>query len=282
MTDPNEIRHETRERWERQAAGWAAQRARLQQGAAVVSHWLVEAIDPQPGQRVLELAAGPGDTGLLAAELLRPGGTLICTDVAEPMLEVARGRARELGVDNVEFRVMDAEWIDLPAASLDAVLCRWGYMLLVDPGAALRETRRVLRPGGRLALAAWTGPQDNPWSAVPHEELVRMGAEQAPAPDAPGQFAWREEATIRAALEEAGFVDAVVEQLDFEFRFEDVNAWWAAQLALSARLHDAVAALTPAERDDLREAIDARLAPHVAPDGSVALPARTHVAAAEA
>ncbi len=282
MTDPNDIRHETRQCWERQAAGWSAQRARLQAATAPVSHWLVEAIDPQPGQRVLELAAGPGDTGFLAAELLRPAGTLISTDIAEPMLDVARARAAELGLDNVELRAMDAEWIDLPAASVDAVLCRWGYMLLVDPAAALRDTRRVLRPGGRLALAAWTDPEDNPWSAVPHQELVRMGAEAPTPPDEPGQFAWREEATIRAALEEAGFVAPVIEQVGFEFRFEDLDAWWDAQLEFSARLHDAVATLTPAQRDELREAIDARLASHVAPDGTVALPARTHVAAAEA
>jgi SAM-dependent methyltransferase len=280
--DPDDLRRQTLERWERAATGWSAQRARMQRASAPVSQWLVEAIDPQPGQRVLELAAGPGDTGLLAAELLHPGGTLISTDVAEPMVEAARARAAELGLDNVVFRVMDAEWIDEPAASLDAVLCRWGFMLLADPAAALRETRRVLRPGGRLALAAWTGGEDNPWSAVPHDELRRMGLEDAPGPDAPGQFAWSEEATIRAALEDAGFVDIVVEQVDFAFAFADLDEWWDTQLDLSPRLYDAVAALSPARRDELRDAIDARLAPHRAPGGGVALPARTHVAAAEA
>src|SRR5690242_3337456 len=134
----------------------------MQASAAVVSTWLVDHVDPQPGQTILELAAGPGDTGLMAAELVRPGGRLISTDASQEMLDVARRRADELGLDNVEFKVMEGEWIDLQTATVDGVLCRWGYMLMLDPEAALRETRRVLRPGGRVALAAWAAPELNP------------------------------------------------------------------------------------------------------------------------
>jgi SAM-dependent methyltransferase len=282
MSDPDELRRQISERWERSAAGWGAQRARFQAAAAPVSHWMVQAINPQPGQTVLELAAGPADTGLLAAELVHPGGRLIATDVAEPMLDVARARAQELGITTVEFRAMDAEWIDLPTASVDAVLCRWGYMLMADAGAALRETRRVLASEGTLALAAWSGPEDNPWSSVPREELVRIGAEEAPDPDAPGQFTWRDPAVILEALQEAGFVDVQVTQVDFTFRYPSLDDWWDAQLDLSPGTYDAVASLTPAQRDDLRDAIDERVAAHVAEDGSVALPARTHVASASA
>src|SRR5205807_4379208 len=100
----------------------------------------------QPGQRVLELAAGPGDTGFMASELVSPAGTLISTDAVEPMLDVARERARAMGVSNVEFRRLDLQWIDLETASVDAVICRWGLMFASDPAAALQEIRRVLRP----------------------------------------------------------------------------------------------------------------------------------------
>jgi SAM-dependent methyltransferase len=282
MSDADELRNEIAERWERASKGWGAQRAVFQAAAEPVSQWLVERVDPQPGLRMLELAAGPGDTGLRAAELLHPMGTMILTDISEGMLEVARARAAELGISNVEFKVMDAEWIDLPTADVDGVVCRWGYMLLADPGAALRETRRVLKPGGTVALAAWTGPEDNPWSSVPNQELVRIGAMPPPDPTQPGQFAWRDPAVIADALEEAGFVLAEIDQVDLSFRFPSLDDWWDAQLELSVGLRDAVAGITPAQRDELRDAIDARLAAWVADDGSVALPARTHVAAASA
>src|SRR4051794_1149730 len=102
---------------------------------------MVQQLDPQPGQTVLELAAGRGDTGFLAAELLHPGGRLICTDGAEAMVEVARRRGEALGVRAVEYRTMEVEWLDASAASIDGILCRFGYMLVVDPEAALREAR---------------------------------------------------------------------------------------------------------------------------------------------
>jgi SAM-dependent methyltransferase len=280
--DPSEYRSSSLERWERAARGWGEHRSVFQAGARPVSGWLVDAIEPQPGHRVLELAAGPGDTGLLAAELIAPGGTLISTDAAESMVDVARARAAELGIDNVEFRTMDAEWIDLPTASVDAVLARWGYMLLADPAAALRETRRVLRPGGRVALAAWTDPADNPWISVAHDELVKVSALPPPDPGEPNMFAFRDPATIEGLLDEAGFDDVVVDQLDLLWRYDDLDAWWDVQLDVSPSLTTGVGALTPAQRDDLRDVIDARLAQYVAADGSVALPGRTHVAAASA
>ncbi len=231
---------------------------------------------------MLELAAGPGDTGFLAAGLIAPGGTLISSDVVDEMVDQARARAAELGISNVEFRTIDAEWIDLPAASLDGVIARWGYMLLADPATALGETRRVLRPGGRVALAAWAGPEENPWAAAPTAELVAMGAIDPPDLDEPNMFAWRDSQRIGELLEQAGFTDIVVEQVAIEFRYPSLDDWWDTQLDMSTSLARNVGALSPAQRDDLRDRIDARLAQYVAGDGAVALPALTHVAAASA
>jgi ubiquinone/menaquinone biosynthesis C-methylase UbiE len=156
-------------RWDTMAAGWKATRANFQGAMEPVSQWLVEAIHPQPGHTVLELAAGLGDTGLLAAQLVAPGGSVLITDGSDNMVAAAREHAEEVGATNVELRSMQAEWIDLPTASVDGVICRFGYMLLLDPEAALRETRRVLKPGGRVAL------QDFMATAEYAQTLTQMG-----------------------------------------------------------------------------------------------------------
>jgi ubiquinone/menaquinone biosynthesis C-methylase UbiE len=139
--DPAAFRAASLENWEAAASGWRRRRDLLDAYAAPVAHWMLEAVS-QPGERVLELAAGMGETGLLAAELVAPAGSVIISDQAEAMLEGARARAAELGIENVRFQVLNAEWIDLPLASVDVVLCRWGFMLMVDPGAALAGARR--------------------------------------------------------------------------------------------------------------------------------------------
>jgi ubiquinone/menaquinone biosynthesis C-methylase UbiE len=110
---------------------------------------------------VLELAAGPGETGFAAAARLGPTGKLISSDQSPEMVAVAKARAAELGIENVEFKVLDAQRLSLDSESVDAVLCRWGCMLMADRDAALRESRRVLRRGGRVALAVWDTPDRN-------------------------------------------------------------------------------------------------------------------------
>jgi len=280
--DAEAFRAENRARWEESADGWARTRAAIARDTTPVSQWLLEAARLQPGMIVLEVASGPGDLGLLAAEIVAPAGRAIVTDGAEAMVEVARARGAELGIANAEFRQMEAEWLDLEAASVDAVLCRWGYMLLADPEAALRETRRVLRPGGHVALAVWDVPERNPWMSAAGRTLTARGVMEPPDPEQPGPFALAAPGRLRELLDDAGFGEVTVEAVDFEFRAPNLDEWWEQMLKNSSRVRSAMAALAPAEHYATRDAVDAAYAPYVQPDGSVRLPARTLVAAAEA
>jgi SAM-dependent methyltransferase len=280
--DAEEYRASARDLWERAAPGWRDRRAALQAVAMPVSRWMAEAIRPQPGHRVLELAAGSGDTGFLVAELIAPGGTLICSDASEGMLDSARARAAELGVPGVEYRSLNAESIALPTARLDAVLCRWGYMLLADPGAALGETRRVLRPGGRVALAAWDAADHNVWASVASDEMQDLLGTPSPEPGQPGMFAFAPPGRVEALLEAAGFAEVEVEALDLAFAYADEDAWWEDRVALSVPFADALARVDAGRRDRLREAIDTRLAEYRDESGGLTVPGRALVAAATA
>jgi len=280
--DLDAYREASLDRWQRAAAGWSRRREALQRVAAPVSTWMIDAVSPQRGQVVLELAAGPGDTGLAAAELVAPTGTLICSDFAEPMLDVARERARRLGVDNVEFRALNAESLALETASVDSVLCRWGYMLLADPAAGLQETRRVLRPGGRVALAAWDAPERNPWAALAAQETRRRLDLPPPPPDEPGMFALSPAGRIETLLARAGFTEVEVDAIDLDMAYRSFEDWWETTLDLSRPFADMVEPRSADERADIQAALREALTPFAAPDGALAVPGRTLVAAAGA
>jgi ubiquinone/menaquinone biosynthesis C-methylase UbiE len=267
----------TRQDWGAVSKGWEASADAFRRQTMPVAAWMIDHTAPQVGQTVLDLAAGIGDTGFLAAELIQPGGTLITSDAVPEMLAAAQRRADALGITNVRFKQIDASLpIDLETASIDIVLCRWGYMLMEDPENAMRETRRILRPGGRVALAAWASAPENRWSSLPIDLLLERGLVEPIEPGTGGQFAWGDEGVIAEHLENAGFVEYEVEAVDFPIRYPSVDAWWATSRSMSIRAGrarvDDPAELLAALADAARE--------WTADDGSVTVPARTWVAAA--
>ncbi|MBO9534649.1 MAG: methyltransferase domain-containing protein [Solirubrobacteraceae bacterium] len=265
--------------WNRAAEGWARQQLAFDSAAAPVAARLVDLAELQPGERVLELASGLGDTGLVAAAKVGETGSVVLSDAAPKMLDRLRERTR--GRDNVEVKELFMEGLKFDTACIDAVLCRWGYFLLLDPLAALQETRRVLAPGGRVALAAWTAHTDNPWTGATLPALRDRGLVGDPEREGPQMFAWRDPAVIVDNLGDAGFFDVVVEQVDLTFEYASFDDWWDARLDLSADLTAAIADLSPEERDELTEELEAEIKPFTADDGTVTLPGRTHVARAD-
>jgi ubiquinone/menaquinone biosynthesis C-methylase UbiE len=280
--DANAYRDASLQGWEEAAAGWVRSQELMRTFAAPVSHWMLDAVAPQPGQRVLEIAAGLGETGMLAAELVAPVGGVIVSDQAEAMLAGARQRAVELGLSNVEFQAINAEWIDMTVASVDVVLCRWGLMLMADPPAALAEMRRVLRSGGRVALAVWDSIEHNPWAQLPALELLERGFSEPPAPGTPGPFALSRAEGVYELLESAGFAEVDVESLPLHRRHASFEEFWETTLDLSRAFHDAVLERPQAEIVEIEAAVRARLQPFTSADGALEIPARTLVASASA
>jgi ubiquinone/menaquinone biosynthesis C-methylase UbiE len=249
--------------WEQMAAGWEGDRRAVWEASRVVGEWLVDALDPEPGETILELAAGVGDTGLAAAARVGPSGRLISTDFSGPMVDAARRRADELDVSNVEFRTMDAERMDLADASVDGVLCRWGYMLMADPAAALRETRRVLRPGGRVAFSVWGDPASNPWASVPAAALMEHTGAKPPDPLAPGIFAMASEERTRELLDQAGLRPKRVEQVEMEWEFDTPEDHWHYVMDLAGALAMVMRSMPEREQAAVRRLTEQRLEPVV-------------------
>ena len=229
--------------------------------------------DPRPGQTILDVAAGPGDLGFRVAERVGPEGTVLSTDFAPEMVEAARRIAASRGLGNVEFKVLNAERMDLDDDSVDGVVCRWGYMLMADPAAALRESRRVLRDGGSLGLAVWAAPDRNPWAAIPAMTIVARGHMPPPEPGAPGIFAMADPELIRSLVTGAGFGEPEIEEIAFEFRYADADDYWDSILRLAGSLARLVGDLPEDQRNATRNAIEENLAPYRNDDGSYTAPA---------
>ena len=260
MTSPGEMpaqseaaRQHSRAAWGAVAAGWYKQREKLWKVSSPISEWMIKKLDPKPRDTVLELAAGLGDTGLMAARLVSESGHVIITDFASEMVAAACRRAQEMGVQNAEFQVLDAERMDLETDSVDGVLCRWGYMLMIDPAAAFAETRRVLRLGGRLAFSVWAARERNPALSLAGRVLVELGHIPPPDPEAPGAFAMIDPGRIRQLVVGAGFAEPEIEEVSFRWAFADQDAYWHYLTQTSASTSPILRALPPEAQDTVRD-----------------------------
>ena len=242
--------------------GWEAERETVSAVNAPVTDALVAAIDPGPSDLVLDLAAGTGD---VAEAVAACGARVIATDLSPVMVEAARRR----GIAGAEHRVMDMQAIELADASVDAVVSRFGYMLVPDPALALRETRRVLTPGGRLAFATWAPAERNPWATAFGPVLIERGLQEPPQPGEPGQFALGEPERIAKLVDGAGFERVDVEEVPVEYRFPSWEEYSRVINRLAAALRVTLAELTPDVRAEVDAAARARLDRFLTPDGYV-------------
>ncbi|MGA8545714.1 MAG: methyltransferase domain-containing protein [Mycobacterium sp.] len=258
--------------WSAVAPAWDKYRDRLFEDVRSVSEWLVDQIDPQPGQSVLELTAGPGETGFLAAARLGSTGRVICSDFVPAMVQAARRGAAERGLDNIECRVIDASQIDLPDSSVDGVLSRFGLMLVPEQQRALAEIRRVLRPGGRCAYATWGLPQHNPWIFHVVAALLQNGV--APPGDAfapGGMFSLATAENNQALAAAAGFTDVTVDELTGAMRFDGKDDYWNYIASVAGPVAELVSSLDGDEVKAVRSTLDPAVAPFEH-DGALEIP----------
>lgn len=228
--------------WGSVAGGWADHAEYADVRGAAMTERLIELTAPAARERVLELACGPGGVGLAVAQRV-PAAEVVLSDVAPEMTAIAAARAAELGLANVTTRELDLERIDAPDGFYDIVLCREGLMLVPDPELAAREMARVLRPGGRLALAVWGPRERNPWLGIVFDSVSKQLGTPVPPPGIPGPFSLDDADRLREVLLGAGLADVAVAELEVPYRAASAAEWWTRTLALAGPLARMLAAL---------------------------------------
>jgi ubiquinone/menaquinone biosynthesis C-methylase UbiE len=277
--DTTEFKRASQSVWDAMAPGWDHRNAYFEETARPVTERMLQRLAPAPGEAILELAAGTGLVGFAAAALVGSSGRVIVSDFSKAMVEVAARHAGELGLDNVECRVLDAERLDLPDQAVDGVLCRWGYMLMADPSAAFAETRRVLRRGGRLSCAVFAGPEQNPWAALPSRVLQERGHMPPPEAGDPGILALADRDRLRRLFAGAGFSEPQIEEVAVTWYFRDVDDYWEFLTGAAGAIAVVLGRIEDNERRHVREQIADRVSSFVSAD-RIELPGVSLVASA--
>ena len=272
----DEVRGFVRGMWAGVAEAWGREAEHIDQRATAITERMLAAAGVGPGDRVLELASGPGGAGLAAAEVVGGHGEVVISDVVPSMVDIARRRAEARGLTNVRAAVLDLERIDQPAGVYDVVLCREGMMFAIDPAGAACEMLRVLRPGGRVAVAVWADREHNPWLGLLLDAITEVTGIIVPPPGMPGPFALSDAERLRRLFAEAGLVAINVDQVKVSLRMPSFDAWWARSLTSAGPAVAVLNRLDDAGRTRVRAALRAAAAPYEA-DGALELPGRALV-----
>ena len=228
---------------------------------------MIDAVAPAPGEEVLELACGAGGLGLAIADRVSPGGRVILSDAAPEMVAIAAERAARRDTASaaspeMRAQVVDLEQIDLPDESFDIVLCREGFMFALDPAQAANEITRVLRPGGRVALAVWGLRDRNPWLGVLADAVQEHIGSPVPPPGVPGPFSLGTDGALASTLAEAGLEQVVVEQVAVPTHDASFEDYWQLRTDLAGPLKRLLDGLSPQDRAEIQKTVRARLSPY--------------------
>jgi ubiquinone/menaquinone biosynthesis C-methylase UbiE len=254
------------------AARWAETRAERDERFHEATELMLDLANIQPGNRVLDVAAGTGDQTLAAARRVGPTGYVLATDISPSMLELAAAGARQAGLANVETRMLDARQLDLPPDSFNAAISRQGLMMIPNRAAALTGIRSALRPGGRLAAVVHAAPEKNPYHGLPQTIAAQHCHVETPTTDDPGMFALGSADVLAGTFQEAGFREVTVRSVPHVRRFPTLDAL-VAELRKGgiAVLRPLLARLSEEEQEATWTEITAAMGQFVTRDG-VAVP----------
>jgi ubiquinone/menaquinone biosynthesis C-methylase UbiE len=252
--------------WSDVAPGWDRWRDRIEEGDGVITDALFAAAGPLPSARVLELGAGTGEMAARLAAEVGADGSVLASDEADGMVKLLTTRLS--GLSNVTVDRLDLTAIALDDDAVDAALCRMGLMLVADPARATSEVRRVVRPGGRFAVAVWAEPAANPWLAVTGMAAVMQGVLPGPPPAGPGgPFSLADPAMLRSLLEQAGFTDVSIEAVEGSRRYAGPEEVVDMSSSLAPPLHAALAAADPGKITAMTETVRQLTTAYVVEDG---------------
>jgi SAM-dependent methyltransferase len=265
--DAAKYKNAQREQWNKDGAAWRRWNPTLDRWYGEATGQMLDLARIQPGQRILDIAAGAGEPAVSAAERVGPSGYVLATDISEGIVELALQVARERGFKQIETRTMDGEKLELPDASFDAVVCRLGLMYMPHPVIALREWRRALKAGGRVAVVVFSTPERNCWGAVPASIIRRRAQLPPPVPGQPGPFSLGGPGVLEDVFRQAGFASPEVRVVPVPHRANS-----AAEYVLVAReafggFNAMMAHLSPQERESVWNEVETSMRSFESPAG---------------
>lgn len=264
MTTNHSIKERQKQQWSAAAAGWDRRFDWYSDAFGPLMRWCCDAAGLAPGMRVLDVAAGSGQPAFEAAGRVGPGGRITAVDLSPDMVACAARRARALGLPNLEFLEMDAEDLRFPDGAFDAVMCACGLMFFPDAAGALAAIRRVLRPGGRLAVAVWDEPTRSTFMTVAGRSVAQFFPPSPPDPKAPGGFRFSRRGELDALLLEAGFRDVRVESRPMTIELGSVEEYWEAFTDMAAGAKEKIASMPDGDRQRLKALVEESCAPYMA------------------
>lgn len=245
-----EIREQQKASWNKFSPGWKKWNDLMMDFLKPVGDEIIRLINPKDADVVLDIAGGTGEPGLTIATMLK-GGKVIITDLSENMLEIAKENAKQRGINNIETRACDVCELPFADNTFDAISCRFGFMFFPDMLLATKEMARVLKPGGRIAVAIWNVPEKNFWVTVTGGTINRNMQLPVPPPEDPGMFRCAKEGLIQSLFQQAGLKNTSEKEVLGKLKSGTTDIYWNMMTEVAAPF---VAALSQAD-DAMKEKI---------------------------